>query len=256
MKKIPVSFPKTTPKAFPFRAGRSHAVATMYRIGRKGYSEFKLPFVGDGGQRKFHSFSEYADARQKGNEMLEQLLRGDQDAITLSANDKLVYMRAVAALRPLNMKLDLAVLQFVEAHKALNGVKASLVEAARSYAKRYPASMPDKAVATAVDEFIKDRRAKGLSELYIQDLDYRLGRFKESFAMDIARIEGAQLRAFLDGLGLSARSYNNFRLALATLFRFAKNRKYLPSDWDEFAGIDKMKDNAGAIEIFTPEELA
>jgi integrase len=255
MKKNLKSFPNRMPKSFPCQAARGHAVVKMYRTPHKGYCDFKLPYQ-EGGQRKFHSFSDYERARGKGNDMLDQLLRGDSDAITLTASDKLVYTRAVAALRPLKVKLDVAGLQFVEAHKALAGLPVSIVEAARSYAKRYPAKMPDKSVADVVDEFIKDKRAKRKSELYVQDLNYRLGRFKKDFAVNISRIDGEQLRDFLDGLNLSARSYNNFRLALVTLFKFAKKRKYLPFDWDEFDGVDKMKDGVGAIEIFTPENLA
>ena len=70
------------------------------------------------------------------------------------------------------------------------------------------------------------------------------------------------MRHFLDGLKkpdgekMSARSYNNFRLTLITLFEFAKKCKYLPSDWNEFDAVEKVKDNGGAIEIFTPDEIS
>ena len=55
---------------------------------------------------------------------------------------------------------------------------------------------------------------------------------------------------------LSPRSYNNIRGALITLFEFAKSRKYLVADSNEFDGIEAVTDKGGAIEIFTPEEMA
>jgi integrase len=276
MKRTPTEFPKEKPKTFPFRAGRGSAAATMYRVSDKGYDVFKLPYQ-DNGHRKFHRFSDYEGARKKGNEMLDQLVRGDVDAITLGSIDKVIYCRALDLARPLNMKLDAIVQQFVEAHTALTGLKVSVAEAARSHAKRFPATMPDKSVAEVVSEFIKSKTASKLSARYIEDLRYRLGDdsepqndpdapkgkkrrpFKRSFAQafqtNIARIEGGQIRDFLAGLNLSPRSYNNFRCAIVSLFEFAKSRRYLPSDWNEFDGVDSVKDNGGAIEIFTPEEL-
>lgn len=248
-------FPKRKPGIFPLKAGEGHAVVTMYRIKDKGYDVFKLPFT-DNGQRKFHRFPAYPAARNKANEMLSQFLRGDADAITLKASDKVDYCRAVEALRPLGIKLDAATLELVAVRKVLEGVPVSAVEVARDYVKRHPATMPDKTVEEVVDELIKAKEDAKLSERYIEDLNYRLGKFKDAFQTSINRVDGIQLRGFMENLGLSPRSFNNFRAALTSLFEFAKRRKYLPADWNDFQSVETVKDAGGAIEIFTVQQMA
>jgi integrase len=253
--KTPIEFPIKNPDSFPFKAGRSNATATMYRVNDRDYEVFKIPFQ-DNGQRKFHSFPNYEAARDKGNEMLAQLVRGDGDAVTLTASDKFVYGRAVEALRPLGLRLDEAVSQFVEAVGAMNGVSASLVEAARFYAKKNPGKLPPKPVPDAVDEFIKAKTDAKRSGRHIEDLSYRLGRFKLRFTGEISRVCEPELRTFFDDLDLSPRSKNNFRATVGSFFLWAKKKKYLPSDWDELSTIETVEDGEGEIEIFTPEEIS
>jgi integrase len=198
--------------------------------------------------------------------MLDQAVRGDVDAITLKAADKHIYCRALEALRPYKVRLDTAVFQIVEVYKALEGIGASPGEVARDYAKRNRVKLPDKTVSEVVTEFIQTKERENRSARYIEDLRYRLGcpdakkvykrGFATAFQTNIARIDGADVRAFLDALNLSGRSYNNFRGAIISLFEFAKGRKYLRADWDELSAIGTIKDNGGDIEIFTPEEMA
>ncbi len=43
---------------------------------------------------------------------------------------------------------------------------------------------------------------------------------------------------------------------MVSFFRWTVKKKYLPADWNEFASIETIEDGDGAIEIFTPDELA
>jgi hypothetical protein len=52
---------------------------------------------------------------------------------------------------------------------------------------------------------------------------------------------------------IANRTRNNFRLALQTLFSFAKSQKYLPTDWNEFESVPVWKTKNEAVEIFTPD---
>ena len=69
------------------------------------------------------------------------------------------------------------------------------------------------------------------------DLRYRCGRFAKAFQCEIGSITPALVQKFLNDLKLSARSVNNFRKTIKTLFEFAKARKYLPRDVDLLAFI-------------------
>lgn len=253
--KSPQSFPKERPVSFPFKAGRGHFLVTLYRFTDGEYEAFKLPFL-EGGVRRFHRFPSYELARDKGNEMIDQLATGNASAITLKDDDKLIYSRSVAALRPLNMKLDAAVSELVQARSILEGTGVSLIEAAREFAKRHKNTIPNTAVADAVVEFIAAKRAANKSECYISDLEHRLNKFKDCFNCNLSGVSEIMLRGFLDGLKLGARSHNNFLSTLVTFFRWCVKKKYLPSDWNEFASIEAIEEGAGEIEIFTPEEMA
>ena len=69
-----------------------------------------------------------------------------------------------------------------------------------------------------VEEFIGSRRKAKRSEEYVEDLEYRLGRFAKAFQTCIADVSQSDVVRFLSGLGLSARSQYNFRKVLRTFF--------------------------------------
>jgi hypothetical protein len=63
------------------------------------------------------------------------------------------------------------------------------------------------------------------------------------------------VQQFLNGLNLSARSVNNFRKTLKTLFEFARARRYLSKEIDLLEGISRQREHS-TIEIYTPQEMA
>ena len=82
-----------------------------------------------------------------------------------------------------------------------------------------------KSVAMAVDEMIERKTTKGVSKLYLADLRYRLGVFKEAFHCDVSAITPDDVAAFFERLQLSPRSHNNFLCDAADVFQVcAKTR--------------------------------
>jgi integrase len=65
----------------------------------------------------------------------------------------------------------------------------------------------------------------------------------------------AEVEDFLRGLGLSGRSRNNYRRAIASPVYFAEPRGYLPKGALAIESVAVAKEAQGEIEIFTPEEL-
>ena len=55
-----------------------------------------------------------------------KLSAGELDVLTLTSQDRLAYVRAVEALKPTGVPLEIAALQFAEAAKLLDG--ASLLD--------------------------------------------------------------------------------------------------------------------------------
>jgi hypothetical protein len=87
-------------------------------------------------------------------------------------------------------------------------------------------------------------------------LEYDLNGFKGEFKGRVGEVTGVAIDGWLRGLEVGPRTRNNLRTSIAAVFAFAKGRKYLPKDHDELAAVPVAKDHDGAIEIFTPGELA
>ncbi len=247
---------------FPKQIKRGSVSVTVYETPSKGYSNYTLAYYQEGRRKREYS-ADYSAILNRADEVLDDLNEGrPTEAGSLKTAERTEFARAKEVLKSkgIALPLDVAVRHYAEACKILGS--DLVIEAARDYAKRYPAKMPQKTVTEVVGEFILAKRAKGVSRRYEEDLVYRLGQFKEFSKGNISHVDADHLRLFLDSLEkangdkVSARSYNNFRLTLITLFEFAKKWKYLPADWNEFDSVEKVKDNGGAIEIFTPDEIS
>ena len=126
----------------------------------------------------------------------------------LSGKDRLVYGRAVEAVREHGVPLDAAALDYSEARKLLDGV--SLVDAARFYARHHGRDVKRKAVADAVQGMLEAKKIGGVSDVYLNDLRYRLGMFADSFQCDLVSLTPDDVQSFFDGIKLGARTFNNF----------------------------------------------
>ena len=241
---------------------RGSVSVTIYKTPNKGYAGYTLAYYQDG-RRKREIGSDYSAILDRANEVLDDLETGTPTtggALKSSERGEFSRAKVTLARKGVKLPLDVVASHYGEAVKLLGS--DLVIEAAREYAKRHPVKLPQKTVTEIVDEFIEAKRAKGVSQRYMEDLVYRLGQFKAFSKENIGHVDADKIRLFLDSLTkvngekVSARSYNNFRLTLITLFEFAKKRKCLPADWNEFDGVDKMNDKNGKIEIFTPAEIS
>lgn len=235
---------------------------TIYCVQNGAYNQFRVASYDSTGRRKFQTFGTYDEAKQTAEKVNDAVAQGDVDAVVLTGAQKVEYHRAVDLLRPLGLSLDMAAQQITEAAKLV----PSIMEACRYYAKTHRTKLERKSVAEVVQEFTEAKTQAGRSEDYLGDIRYRCGRFKDAFHCCIADIDGAQIREFLaslthtegdrKGQKLSGRSLNNFKRSITTLFEFAKARHYVPLDFDPLAGIDDADEGDGAIEIYSPKEVA
>jgi integrase len=238
---------------FPIVVKRGSSVVKIYRDRKPSGTYFRVAYQ-IGGKRHRLNFSDLDKAKAEAEAKAAQLSRGDVDAMQLTGRDRLVYGRAVEAIREHGVPLDAAALEYSEARKWLDGV--AVVEAARFYARHHGRGIKRKSVADAVDEMIAGKRTGGVSEVYLSDLRYRLGVFKTAFHCDVNALVPDDVARFFDGLSLSPRSYNNFLRVLSTFFSFAKNQGWLSKETELLARIEKRRERPAPVEIFSPSEFA
>ena len=106
-----------------------------------------------------------------------------------------------------------------------------------------------------VEEMIAAKAQKGLSRSYIADLRYRLGALAKAFHCDVNAIFPDDLRAFLNSLALAPRGFNNMLCCMRTFFSFAQERGWLSRDADLLTGIEKRREKAVPVQIFTSAEM-
>jgi integrase len=238
---------------FPIVVKRGSSVVKIYRDRKPTGTYYRVAYH-IGGRRHRPHFNDLEKAIAEAEAKASQLSRGDVDAMQLSGKDRLVYGRAVEAVREHGVPLDAAALEYSEARKILDGL--GLVDAARFYARHHGRDVKRKAVADAVREMIEAKKTGGVSDVYLNDLRYRLGMFADSFQCDLVSLTPDDVQRFFDRIQLSARSFNNFLRTLRTFCRFAQDRGWLSKEVDLLTSVKRRKEKSTPVEILTPQEMA
>ena len=245
---------KTKPQNFPIIVQRGSSIVKIYRDETKASGIYYRVTFYKGGKRCRVNFTDLAEAKAEAEAKAAQLSRGDLEALHINGRDRLIYGRALEAIRPLNLQLDEAALEFVEAKKIMDG--RPLTEAARFYMRHHGRGIQRKMVKEAVAEMIAAKTQKGVSATYLADLRYRLGSLGEKFQCSVNDITSEDMRTFLDGLGFTPRGFNNTYASVRTFFSFAQDRGWLSREADLLSGIEKRQEKDAPIEIYTPAEMA
>ncbi len=221
--------------------------------GRK-YSVFTVSYF-EAGKRTRKFFADRQEAFTEAERIAFQLNRGEHAALTLTSADASSYLHAVKMIEQLKMPLHVVVQEYAQAAKVLDG-KASLLKAAQEAAERHKAPVTANEVEDVVNELLVERERANRSERYLESLRSHLNRFKAAFRVKIGSITAIQMEAWLNNIGATARTRNNFRGSLTALFHFAQKRGYLPrgirTEADE---IEKVSVSASVANIYTPGEL-
>jgi integrase len=238
---------------FPIQVKRGSQIVKIYRDRKEQRTYYRVVFY-LGGKRRRLNFSDLGEAQNEAEAKAAQLSRGDLHGLQLSSADYREYGRAKDILKEFDLPLDGLAIQYIEARKLLDGVP--LIDAARFYARHHGKGIKRKSVAQAVAEMIEERTARGLSQVYLDDLRYRLGLFADSFHCEVSSLTQEDVQSFFDSIKLGARSFNNFLCALRTFLRFAQDRSWLSKEVDLLGAIKSRKEKQSAVEIFSPQEMA
>ena len=116
---------------------------------------------------------------------------GQVEVLELTNADVAAYLRATYLLKPTGVSLELAAADYAEAKAKLGN--RSLMEAINFFLRHNPSSMPRKTVAEVVDELVAAKTADGASAVYRKDLNFRLGKLKDSFRIQMADLTATDL---------------------------------------------------------------
>jgi len=210
------------------------------------------------GKRRQEWRADLAEAKEAARAACTKIADGEHLALELKNGDRMTYLRATEALTPGNIALDTACREYAEALHILDG-RASLVEAARFYAKTHNVELPIIDTAKAVDEMLAHAKADGKSDARLHQLRTYLDRFKADFNGNVGDITSATIQGFLTAMQSSERTKKNCRDVLRAFFKWCAGRGYLgrtaPDDLMEHVSAYRNK-RIGKIEIFTPEQMA
>lgn len=244
--------------SYPKEVPRGSVIVKVYKTPSHGFDAYTVVYyIGDKRFRK--SFADAGKALTYAEERADKLSNAQGEALKLENHDAILYVRAVDALKPTGVPLDVAAMEYAQAYALLQG--QALMDAVRFYVKMHPHSAPRKRVAEVVTELVGIREADGASQVYLKDLRGRLGRFGGEFKGLIGELTGLEVENFLRGLKdkhgkvLSGRSRNNFRRAIGTLLAFAEDRGYIVRGTSPMESVPLAKEAVDEVRVFTPLEM-
>jgi integrase len=238
---------------FPIVVKRGSCAVKIYRDRKPTGTYYRVSYHIDRKRHRLH-YNDLEKAVAEAEAKAAQLSRCDGAAATFSGRDRHIYECALEEIKGFDVPLDAAAHEYKEARNLLDGVP--LIDAARFYARHHGRGIKRKSVAAAVEEMIDAKQRKGVSDVYLADLRYRLGVFKESFHCDVNAIAPDDVAAFFEDLKLSPRSHNNFLRALRTFFAYAQRHDWLSKEADLISRVEKRTEKPTPVEIFTNKELA
>src|SRR5215468_10487722 len=106
---------------FPIVVKRGSCAVKIYRDQKPQGTYFRVAYH-LGGKRHRLNFRDLESATNEAEAKASQLSRGDVDAVQLSGRDRLIYGRALDAVKQFDLPLDAVAIEYKEARSLLNGV--------------------------------------------------------------------------------------------------------------------------------------
>lgn len=209
---------------------------------------FSAQFVTNGSERYRIEKATEMLAVQAAKKKIEALLKVDPTA-------EIEEHRASEIFARHGLSIIEAARLFDKYSRSLSEVGSTIADAVSCFLKQH--SGEDATVEMIIEELIRSKeRDTGLH--HVSDLICRLrNRFGRDFAgRQIRSISGPDIARWLDALPLSSRSRRNYHSAVVGLFKFAKERGYLPDNL--LTAPEKVrKPKAGRVlrQIYSPDEL-
>ncbi|RFC43488.1 MAG: hypothetical protein DVB28_001473 [Verrucomicrobia bacterium] len=160
----------TRNKDFPIVIKAGSSAVKIYKETKPNGEYYRVCYYA-GGKRERLTFSSLEEAKTEARLKANLLSRGDSAALQLTGQDRLIYGRAIDAIRPFQVPLDAAAIEYAEARQILGS--RSLLEAARFFQNYLQQGITGKPIPEAVAEFVEEKR----SARYIKSGMRTLGSF-------------------------------------------------------------------------------
>lgn len=229
----------------------------VHSKGRK-YKSYRIVYFKEG--RRVRERARTLElARNRVQELKGELKTGTVHVGTLTAKQKHVIGDALEMLEKEGGQLGLleALNQFFEAKRLLAGKATTVPDAVRGYLKvQERAKLEEITFPELVEKYIIWVE-KEKSRRYSLDMRARLRTAAKTLKKNISDIKTADIDEWLAGMKkVSGRTKNNYRTAVRTLFKYARDKNYLPRQEKteaEFSSRYKQEDTE--IGIYSVEQL-
>ena len=190
------------------------------------------PKLGGGSNRRFFKEESEADTHLE----LQQIQLANFGTAALSISEKLRV-------------------EAISCEEKLKAQGATLSQATDFYLAHLESTIKSVSVADAVAAVLKVKEGAGMSDLYLRDLKWRLGRLSQAFPdKRLSEISTDDIQGFLDGLGVGAVTRNTFRRDIRTLWGYAAKRNW--ARMEVAANTEAAKATQKKPDIFTPHQVA
>jgi integrase len=232
----------------------------IYLNPRRGKESYLITYFAKGA-RKRERVSNLADARRRAKALLPELLEGKVHVSSFTLKQTAAITDAVEILAPLRVSITEVARQFAQAHQMLDG--RPVLEAVEFYTKHLaqetrrgalaPITLP--ALVEQYLEFLEGQKSKR----YVEDLRAKLNRAAKAFTGQLRDIRAIDIDRWIAGMkDTGKRTKNNYRMAMVTLFSYARDKNFLPrGEQTEAEFVTRYDDKkGGVIGIYTPKEFA
>jgi integrase len=247
------SFPRTVTVK-----GIKGITATIYRQkqtkGSATYTSYTLAYSLLG-KLKRETFADLAKAEQAGQDAIARVAGGEQSILELANRDREQYQRAVEALTPYKVTLDVAAIEYADARAVLNG-SGTLAEAARYFVRQHAKDLPRIAVSKAVEECLAQCRADRKSPARMHQLEHYLTAFAGDMNVEVSELTPGIVSRYLTAMQASERTKKNARDVIGYFGRWLVLHGYRERGNDLVEGVQHYSMKSGEIHIFTPAEIA
>lgn len=229
----------------------------VHSKGRK-YKSYRIVYFKEG--RRVRERARTLElARNRVQELKGELKTGTVHVGTLTAKQKHVIGDALEMLEKEGGQMGLleALNQFFEAKRLLAGKATTVPDAVRGYLKvQGRAKLEEITFPELVEKYIVWVKAQK-SRRYSLDMRARLRTAAKTLKKNIADIKTADIDEWLQGMKkVSGRTKNNYRTAVRTLFRYARDKNYLPrQEKTEAEFTSRYAEDPTDIEIYTVDQI-
>jgi integrase len=240
-------------KPTPVTVSNDNHEIKIYTTESHGRPLYQLSYY-RGGKRERRSFADINEAKREARIILGEMARNSIQAENLTAAEIESYTIARRVLAPHNVPVHVAAETFAAVCEQLPA-DVSVHDAVR-YFNQFNRGVERKQINDLIEEYASARRASGVSQAYLSLVTrYITGFGRFTAGRMLPDLRARDVDDFLRAIPWEPITKNDARYKIVAFANWAKNRGFLPRDWNEFDGAMEYIEPVKEVTIFTPEEM-